>query len=338
MDNDIDIKDAMMNIDKNEELLNEENSRFTLYPIKYSDIWKMYKKQQAAFWVAEEIDLSKDVEDWNNKLNDDEKHFIKYVLAFFAGSDGIVNMNLTERFINDIKIQEAKVVYNYQAMMENIHSESYSLMIDTYIKDPVEKDKILNAITTIPCITKKANWALKWINNQESFAKRLIAFAIVEGVFFSGSFCSIFWLKTRNLLPGLSFSNELIARDESMHCDFACLLYGMLKNKLKFEEIVPIFIDAVDIEVEFICESLPCKLIGMNSELMTEYIKFVADRLLVQLGYSKIYNKSNPFPFMEQISVEGKTNFFESRVSQYQKSAVNNKTKKMVKFEILNDF
>lgn len=323
----------------NEPLMNDENSRFTLYPIKYDDIWQLYKKQVASFWIAEEVDLSQDVNDWNNKLTDDERWFIKNILAFFAGSDGIVNLNLTERFMNDVKLLEAVMTYSFQSTMENIHSEMYSLMIDTYIKDPVEKDKLLNAITTIPCVGKKANWALKWINNVDSFSKRLIAFAIVEGIFFSGSFCAIYWLRTRNLLPGLTLSNEFIARDEGMHCEFACLLYNKyLNNKLKFEDIVPIFIEAVEIETEFICESLPCKLIGMNSELMTQYIKYVADKLLVQLGYPKIYYKNNPFPFMDQMSVDGKTNFFESRVSQYQKSAVNKKGTKLTSFTISEDF
>lgn len=323
----------------NEPLMNDENSRFTLYPIKHNDIWQLYKKQLASFWIAEEVDLSQDVNDWNNKLTDDERWFIKNILAFFAGSDGIVNLNLTERFMNDVKLLEAGITYSFQSTMENIHSEMYSLMIDTYIKDPVEKDKLLNAITTIPCVGKKANWALKWINNVDSYAKRLIAFAIVEGIFFSGSFCAIYWLRTRNLLPGLTLSNEFIARDEAMHCEFACLLYTKyLNNKLKFEDIVPIFIEAVEIETEFICESLPCKLIGMNSELMTQYIKYVADKLLVQLGYPKIYYKNNPFPFMDQMSVDGKTNFFESRVSQYQKSAVNKKGTKLTTFTISEDF
>lgn len=307
-----------------EEILTEEE-RFVIFPIKHKEIWDAYKKQQTSFWTAEEIDFSKDHNDWEN-LKLDEKHFIKHVLAFFAASDGIVNMNLLERFLNEVNVLEAKVCYTWQAMMENIHSEVYSLMIDTYIKDTTEKNYLFNAMKNIPCVQKKAKWAMKWIESEESFAKRLVAFAIVEGIFFSGSFCAIYWLKERNLMPGLTLSNEFIARDEGMHCDFACLLYSMLKHKLDYDIIKEIVKEAVEIETEFITESLPCNLIGMNSSLMTEYIKYVADRLIRNLGYKNMYNASNPFNFMENISLQGKTNFFESRVSQYKKADLSKQT------------
>jgi len=310
-----------------EPLLDPAEQRFTPFPIRHKDIWACYKKQEASFWTAEEIDLSKDRDDWDNKLNKDERFFIKHILAFFAGSDGIVNMNLLERFSIDVKVLEAQIAYSYQAAIENIHSEMYSLLIETYIDEPKEKDVLFNAIKTIPCIKKKADWAMKWIKSDDLFSKRLIAFAIVEGLFFSGAFCAIYWLKTRGLMPGLTASNEFIARDEGEHCSFACLLYSKIVNRLDEKTIKDIFKDAVDIEKEFIIESLPCRLVGMNAELMSNYIEYVADRLLVQLGYTKIYNTINPFDFMEKIGMEGKTNFFEGKPTQYQKAAVLNKTK-----------
>jgi ribonucleoside-diphosphate reductase beta chain len=306
----------------NEPILIENKDRFVLFPIKHRDIWEMYKKAEASFWTAEEIDLSADLTDWANKLSDDERHFIKHVLAFFAASDGIVNENLAVNFINDVQYPEARCFYGYQIMIENIHSETYSLLIDTYIKDPTEKDHLFHAVDHVPAVKKKADWALRWIQNG-SFAEQLIAFAAVEGIFFSGSFCSIFWLKKRGLMPGLSFSNELISRDEGLHCDFACLLYSNhLINKLPKETVTGIITDAVTIEKEFVTEAIPVKLIGMNSDLMCQYIEFVADRLLLALGCSKVYNATNPFDFMEMISLQGKTNFFEKRVAEYQKAGV----------------
>jgi ribonucleoside-diphosphate reductase beta chain len=305
----------------NEPILQENKDRFVLFPIKHNDIWEMYKKAEASFWTAEEIDLSSDQTDWTAKLNDDERHFIKHVLAFFAASDGIVNENLAVNFMNEVQYPEARCFYGYQIMIENIHSETYSLLIDTYIKDPQEKDKLFHAIETIPAVKHKAEWALKWIGNG-GFAERLIAFAAVEGIFFSGSFCSIFWLKKRGLMPGLTFSNELISRDEGLHCDFACLLYSQLVNQLPKEKVSEIITDAVSIEKEFVTESLPVRLIGMNADMMCQYIEFVADRLLVALGCIKVYNATNPFDFMELISLQGKTNFFEKRVAEYQKSGV----------------
>jgi len=300
-----------------EPLLIENPNRYVLFPIQHNRIWAEYKKQLASLWTAEEIDLSKDLTDWN-KLNDDERYFIKNILAFFAGSDGIVLENLGKRFLTEIQIPEARCAYAFQLMMENIHSETYSLLIDSLIKNEEEKNYLFNAINTIPCVQKKAHWAIKWIDDEESnFATRLVAFACVEGIFFSGSFCAIYWLKKRGLMPGLTFSNELISRDEGMHTDFACLLYSMLNNKLSNEIINLIIVEAVEIEKDFIINSLPCKLIGMNSELMSQYIEFIADRLLVQLAYSKIYNTENPFEFMELISLENKTNFFEKRVAEY---------------------
>ncbi|MEM1136394.1 MAG: ribonucleoside-diphosphate reductase small subunit [Bacteroidota bacterium] len=305
-----------------EPLLQEVKNRFVLFPIKHHDIWKMYKQSEASFWTAEEIDLQQDLSDWE-KLNEGEKHFISHVLAFFAASDGIVNENLVINFMAEVQIPEAKCFYGFQVMMENIHSETYSLLIDTYIKDPVEKDKMFNALETVPCVGEKGDWALRWIDS-DNFAERLIAFAAVEGIFFSGSFCSIFWLKKRGLMPGLSFSNELISRDEGMHCDFACLLYTKyLKNKLSEARVLEIITDAVAIEQDFVTNALPVKLIGMNAELMSQYIEFVADRLLISLGYNKHYNATNPFDFMDMISLQGKTNFFEKRVSEYQKAGVN---------------
>ncbi|MCB0478809.1 MAG: ribonucleotide-diphosphate reductase subunit beta [Crocinitomicaceae bacterium] len=305
-----------------EPILKEDNSRFVLFPIKHHDIWEFYKKAEASFWTAEEIDLTPDIVDWENKLNDDERFFIKHVLAFFAASDGIVNENLAENFLSEVQYTEAKFFYGFQVAMENIHSETYSLLIDTYIKDDKDKDKLFNAIETLDCVKTKADWALRWIDTG-SFAERLIAFAAVEGIFFSGSFCSIFWLKKRGLMPGLSFSNELISRDEGLHCDFACLLYNNhLQNKLPKETVQKIITDAVEIEKEFITDALPVRLIGMNQDLMKQYIEFVADRLLVELGNEKVYNVTNPFDFMDMISIQGKTNFFEKRVGEYQKAGV----------------
>lgn len=304
-----------------EPILIENKDRFVLFPIKHHDIWDMYKKAEASFWTAEEIDLSPDLADWANKLNDDEKHFIKHVLAFFAASDGIVNENLAINFMNEVQYPEARCFYGFQIMIENIHSETYSLLIDTYIKDPKEKDYLFHSIDTLPCVGKKAQWALRWISNG-TFAERLIAFAAVEGIFFSGSFCSIFWLKKRGLMPGLSFSNELISRDEGLHCDFACLLYNQLQNKLPESRVQDIIKDAVTIEKEFVSDALPVRLIGMNADMMCQYIEFVADRLLLALGCAKVYNATNPFDFMELISLQGKTNFFEKRVAEYQKSGV----------------
>lgn len=300
-----------------EPLLAPDDNRFVTFPIKYNDIWDMYKKQVECFWRAEEIDLTKDLVNWES-LNQDEKHFISMILAFFAASDGIVLENLASRFMSDVQVSEARAFYGFQIAMENIHSETYSLLIETYIKDKEEKHKLFNAIENFPCIKKKSDWAQKWIHdNRSSFATRLVAFACVEGIFFSGAFCSIYWLKKRGLMPGLTFSNELISRDEALHCEFAVLLYSKLVKKIDKARIHEIIKEAVDIEIEFICDALPCKLIGMNSELMSQYIKFVADRLVVQLGYKKIYNAANPFDFMELISLEGKTNFFERKVGEY---------------------
>ncbi|MFA9220742.1 MAG: ribonucleotide-diphosphate reductase subunit beta [Sediminibacterium sp.] len=305
-----------------EPLLTENPDRFVLFPIVHQDIWQMYKTSEASFWTAEEIDLSVDLVDWNTKLNNDERHFIKHVLAFFAASDGIVNENLAENFVREVQYTEAKFFYGFQIMMENIHSETYSLLIDTYIKDTADKNYLFKAIDTLDCVKKKADWALRWIKGG-TFAERLVAFAAVEGIFFSGSFCSIFWLKKRGLMPGLTFSNELISRDEGMHCDFACLLYNdHIQNKLPDGRVREIIEQAVAIEREFITDALPVRLIGMNSDLMSQYIEFVADRLLSELGSEKIYNSTNPFDFMDLISVEGKTNFFEKRVAEYQKAGV----------------
>ena len=305
-----------------EPILTDNPNRFVLFPIEHDDIWKFYKKSEASFWTAEEIDLHQDLVDWGSRLNDDERHFIKHVLAFFAASDGIVNENLAENMVSEVQYTEAKFFYGFQIMMENIHSETYSLLIDTYINDVKEKDYLFNAIENLECVRKKADWALEWIEDA-SFAERLIAFAAVEGIFFSGSFCSIFWLKKRGLMPGLAFSNELISRDEGMHCDFACLLYNKyIVNKLPVETVTKIIADAVEIEKEFVSDALPVNLIGMNSDLMCQYIEFVADRLLVALGCPKIFNAENPFPWMELISLQGKTNFFEKRVGDYQKAGV----------------
>ena len=296
------------------------DNRFVLFPITHNEVWKRYKDAVATFWTPEEVDLGKDKTDWE-KLNDNERHFIKNVLAFFAGSDGIVMENLGQRFMNDIDIPEVRSFYSYQLFIENVHSEMYSLLIDTYISDEKEKTRLFNAIDTIPAVSKKAKWALKWIENTDSFETRLVAFAAVEGIFFSGSFCSIYWLKNRGLMPGLTFSNELISKDEGMHTDFACLLYNMSANRLDNDTINEIIKDAVEIEKEFITESLPCSLIGMNAELMKQYIEYCADRILVQLGHEEIYKCSNPFSFMELISLRPKSNFFEVRVGEYKRES-----------------
>ena len=320
-----------------EPILRENKDRFVLFPITHADIWEYYKKAEASFWTAEEIDLGQDLKDWGN-LNEGEKHFITHVLAFFAASDGIVNENLAENFLAEVQYTEAKFFYGFQIAIENIHSETYSLLIDTYVKDGKEKNKLFHAIDTIPCVGKKAEWALRWIDNG-SFAERLIAFAAVEGIFFSGSFCSIFWLKKRGLMPGLTFSNELISRDEGLHCDFACLLYNdHLVNQLPKETVTGIIADAVEIEKEFVTDAIPVKLIGMNAELMCQYIEFVADRLLQELNCDKIYNATNPFDFMEMISLQGKTNFFEKRVAEYQKAGVLNSETDHKSFTVDEDF
>ena len=324
-----------MSKNNTEPLLSPDDNRFVMFPIKHNDIWEMYKKQIDCFWRAEEIDLSKDSTHWES-LNADEKHFISMILAFFAASDGIVLENLASRFMSEVQVSEARAFYGFQIAMENIHSESYSLLIETYIKDKEEKYKLFNAIENFPCIKKKSDWAQKWIHdNRSSFATRLVAFACVEGIFFSGAFCSIYWLKKRGLMPGLTFSNELISRDEALHCEFAILLYSKLLKKIDKARIHELIKEAVDIETEFICDALPCRLIGMNSELMTQYIQFVADRLCVQLGYKKIYNVGNPFDFMELISLEGKTNFFEKRNDSY---ALANKTVSEDVFILSDDF
>jgi ribonucleoside-diphosphate reductase beta chain len=321
-----------------EPILQENKNRFVIFPIKHHDIWEWYKKMEASFWTAEEIDLSQDINDWNNKLNDEERYFIKHILAFFAASDGIVNENLAENFVNEVQYAEAKFFYGFQIMMENIHSETYSLLIDTYVKDETERDELFNALEIFPAIKKKADWALKWIES-DSFAERLIAFAAVEGIFFSGAFCSIYWLKKRGLMPGLTFSNELISRDEGVHCDFAVHLHNHhLVNKVPKTRIREIIVDALKIEREFITESLPVSLIGMNAGLMTQYLEFVADRLLVELGCDREYNTSNPFDFMDMISLQGKTNFFEKKVAEYQKSGVMNTDSEAQKITFDADF
>lgn len=324
--------------DLDEPLLAANPGRFVLFPIKYHDIWQFYKKAEASFWTAEEIDLSKDNGHWENKLNDDERFFISRVLAFFAASDGIVNENLVVRFSKEVQIPEARCFYGFQCMIENIHSETYSLLIDSYVKDPKQRDFLFNAIDTIPCVRKKADWALRWIENQtSSFGERLVAFAAVEGIFFSGSFASIFWLKKRGLMPGLTFSNELISRDEGMHCDFACLLVKHLRKPPSAAVITQIIKEAVVIEQEFLTEALPVALIGMNCTMMCRYIEYVADRLLVALGCAKVYRVENPFDFMELISLQGKTNFFEKRVGEYQKAGVTTKSEDRV-FSLTADF
>jgi ribonucleoside-diphosphate reductase beta chain len=321
-----------------EPILADNKDRFVIFPIKHDDIWQFYKKAEASFWTAEEVDLSPDMLDWNNKLNDDERFFISHILAFFAASDGIVNENLAINFLQEVQYPEARCFYGFQIMIENIHSEMYSLLIDTYIKDNTQKDHLLRAVDTIPCVQRKAEWALRWIG-KGSFAERLIAFAAVEGIFFSGSFCSIFWLKKRGLMPGLTFSNELISRDEGLHCDFACLLYQYhITEPLPEETVKDIIRHAVEIEKEFVSDALPVRLIGMNAELMCQYIEFVADRLLLALGCSKVWNATNPFDFMEMISLQGKTNFFERRVGEYAKSGVANKDKGSSAFTLDEDF
>jgi len=324
-----------MSKNQTEPLLAPDDNRFVMFPIKYQDIWEMYKKQVDCFWRAEEIDLTKDAAHWDS-LNQDEKYFISMILAFFAASDGIVLENLASRFMSDVQVSEARAFYGFQIAMENIHSHTYSLLIETYIKEKEEKNKLFNAIENFPCIKKKSDWAQKWIHdNRSSFATRLVAFACIEGIFFSGAFCSIYWLKKRGLMPGLTFSNELISRDEALHCEFAVLLYNKLQKKVDKARIQEIIKEAVEIETEFICEALPCRLIGMNSELMTQYIQFVADRLCVQLGYKKIYNVTNCFDWMELISLESKTNFFEKRTDAY---ALANKTKSEEVFDFTEDF
>jgi ribonucleoside-diphosphate reductase subunit M2 len=312
------------NTDKTEPLLLPDDNRFVMFPIKYQDVWHMYKKQLDCFWRAEEIDLSKDLIDWRDRLTNDERFFISSILAFFAASDGIVMENLAVRFMNDVQVSEVRAFYGMQIFMENIHSEMYSLLIETYINDAVQKDLLFRAIDTYPCIQKKAQWARRWIgDNRSSFATRLVAFAVVEGIFFSSSFASIYWIKKRGLMPGLTLSNEFISRDEALHCEFAILLYSKLQKKLSKKKIHEIVSEAATIEKKFITESIPCKMIGMNSDLMCQYIEFVADRLVIQLGYDKIYGAANPFDFMELISIESKVNFFERTNSQY---ALANKT------------
>merc|ERR1712130_969905 len=301
--------------------LRENPNCWVLFPIQYPQVWEMYKKHEASFWTAEEIDLSQDNRDWES-LTDSERHFIKHVLAFFAASDGIVLENLSGRFSCEIQIPEARAFYGFQIAMENIHSETYSLLIEQYIRDPAEKEKIFDAMQTMPPVQEKAQWALQWMNDENCFVERVLAFAAVEGILFSGSFCAIYWLKKRGLMPGLTFSNELISRDEGLHAEFACLLYGMLQNKLPDSAVHDIIRGAVEVERRFICEALSCDLIGMNNDLMTRYIEFVADRLLTALGHSKLYGASNPFDWMELISLQGKTNFFEKRVGEYQKAGV----------------
>ncbi|PIY08007.1 MAG: ribonucleoside-diphosphate reductase [Flexibacter sp. CG_4_10_14_3_um_filter_32_15] len=321
-----------------EPLLAENPNRFVLFPIKHDDIWQMYKQAEASFWTAEEIDLSNDMKDWST-MSDNERHFVKHVLAFFAASDGIVNENLVVNFMKEVQLPEARCFYGFQVMMENVHAETYSLLIDSYIKGTKEKDYLFNALENLPCVAKKGDWALRWIES-DNFAERLVAFAAVEGIFFSGSFCSIFWLKKRGLMPGLSFSNELISRDEGLHCDFACLLYNnYIENKLPKERILEIITDAVKIEQEFVTDAIPVSLIGMNADLMKQYIEFVADRLLGELNCEKQYGSHNPFPFMEMISLQGKTNFFEKRVAEYQKAGVMNSTNDdSPKFSLDEDF
>jgi len=318
-----------------EPLLTPDDKRFVMFPIRDQSIWEMYKKQVSCFWTVEEMDLSKDPADWE-KLNEDERHYVSMILAFFAASDGIVLENLALRFFGDVQLPEARAFYGFQIAMENCHSETYSLLIETYIKKEEEKDRLFNAIQHFPCIKKKSDWAQKWIHdNRSSFATRLVAFACIEGIFFSGAFCSIYWIKKRNLLPGLTFSNELISRDEALHTEFAVLLYSRLQKKIGKNRIYEIIKEAVEIETEFICDALPCRLIGMNSVLMTQYIQFVADRLSLQLGYDKIYNVSNPFDFMELISLEGKTNFFDKQNNAY---ALADKAKKDTMFDCNEDF
>jgi len=328
----------MLQLEKQEPILRENKQRFVLFPIQHPKVWEMYKKAEASFWTVEEVDLGQDIGEWK-KLSDNEKHFVKHVLAFFAASDGIVNENLAQRFMGEVQVPEARAFYGFQIAIENIHSEMYSTLIETYISDTKDKARLFNAIETVPAVQKKANWALKWIDNDNStFAERIVAFACVEGIFFSGSFCAIFWLKKRGLMPGLTFSNELISRDEGLHCDFACLLYSMLKfTKLDQQKIYDIIGEAVEIEKEFLVDALPVDLIGMNSKLMTQYIEFVADRLLVALGYNKLYRVQNPFDWMELISLSGKSNFFERRVGEYAKANIMSPSKER-EFRLDADF
>ncbi|KAL3380403.1 hypothetical protein AABB24_000838 [Solanum stoloniferum] len=313
--------ESVLQEEEEEPILKEQSQKYCTFPIRYPQLWEMYKKAVASFWAVEEVDLSLDIQHWE-ALSESEKHFLSHVLAFFAASDGIVLENLAARFLNDVQIQEARAFYGFQIAMENIHSEMYSLLLEAFIKDSRQKNKLFNAIDSIPCVSKKAKWALNWIQSSSSFAERLVAFACVEGIFFSGSFCAIFWLKKRGLMPGLAYSNELISRDEGLHRDFACLLYSIMRNQLARQKVHQIVHEAVEIETEFVCDALPCALIGMNAELMSRYIKFVADHLLVALGYDKKYNVENPFDWMELISLQGKANFFERRVGDYQKASV----------------
>jgi len=315
------VSEQYRELEKTDALLVENPHRFVMFPIQYPQVWEMYKKHEASFWTAEEIDLSQDGKDWDS-LTTNEQYFIKHVLAFFAASDGIVLENLSGAFSVEVQIPEARAFYGFQIAMENIHSETYSLLIEQYIKDPAEKDKLFDAMHTMPPVKEKAEWAMQWMNKENSFAERIVAFAAVEGILFSGSFCAIYWLKKRGLMPGLTFSNELISRDEGLHAEFACMLYGMLENKLPEDVVHDLVRGAVEVERRFICEALSCDLIGMNSELMTKYIEFVADRLLTALGHSKLFGASNPFDWMELISLQGKTNFFEKRVGEYQKAGV----------------
>ncbi|KAI6700848.1 hypothetical protein NL676_015172 [Syzygium grande] len=308
-------------VQEEEPLLAPNPDRFCMFPIQYPQIWEMYKKAEASFWTAEEVDLSQDLRHWD-ALTGDERHFVTHVLAFFAASDGIVLENLAVRFMKEVQISEARAFYGFQIAIENIHSEMYSLLLETYVRDPAEKARLFRAVDTVPAVARKAEWALRWIDGAESFAERLLAFACVEGIFFSGSFCAIFWLKKRGLMPGLTFSNELISRDEGLHCDFACLLYSLLRKRPSEERVRGIMREAVDIEREFVCDALPCALVGMNRDLMAQYIEFVADRLLGELGCGKMYGAANPFDWMELISLQGKTNFFEKRVGEYQKASV----------------
>lgn len=328
---------AQQSSNMTETILAENPDRFVILPIKFPEVWKMYKTAEASFWTAEEVDLNPDLVDWETRLNDDERHFIKHVLAFFAASDGIVNENLVLNFMREVQIPEARCFYGFQVAIENIHAEMYSLLIDTYIRDPKEKDYLFHALQNLPCVAKKGEWALRWIENAPTFAHRLVAFAAVEGIFFSGSFCSIFWLKKRGLMPGLTFSNELISRDEGMHTDFACLLFSMLQNRPGEQEVKDIITEAVAFEKEFVTDALPVSLIGMNAETMGQYIEFVADRLLLSLGCTKVYGTANPFPWMDMISIQGKTNFFEKRVGDYQKAGVMAKREDQV-FSMEADF
>merc|ERR1719465_203060 len=315
------VSEEYRELEKTDPLLMDNPHRWVMFPIQYPSVWEMYKKHEASFWTAEEVDLSQDSKDWE-QLTDSERHFIKHVLAFFAASDGIVNENLASQFSTEVQIPEARAFYGFQIAMENIHSETYSLLIEQYIRDDTERDTVFQAVETMPAVRRKAEWALQWMNDENCFAERLVAFAAVEGILFSGAFCSIYWLKKRSMMPGLTFSNELISRDEGLHADFACFLYSMLQNKLPDDVVHDMIRGAVEVEREFICDSLPCDLIGMNSKQMTNYIEFVADRLLAMLGHPKIFNTSNPFDWMELISLQGKTNFFEKRVGEYQKAGV----------------